>query len=248
MKDVSADPDDDAPSGAEDRASRAASSPRRSARACRRCSPCCAPSSTCSAADQDANLGLYGAFGYDLAFQFDPVDLSLRARRRASATSCSTCPTRSWSSTTIRRRPGTTATTIRGDGFSTEGLPRDGERRAVQAVPTAFRRAATTSPASMPGWSRRRWRAFGAATCSRSCPARCSTSAAKSLPSEISRRLKTDQPLALFLLHQSRRGRVSDRRLARDVRAGQRPPRRDLPDLRHDQARRRRDLGLPSRS
>ncbi|HEV7418194.1 MAG TPA: anthranilate synthase [Tianweitania sediminis] len=26
----------------------------------------------------DANLGLYGAFGYDLAFQFDPVDLKLR--------------------------------------------------------------------------------------------------------------------------------------------------------------------------
>ena len=27
--------------------------------------------------DQDANLGLYGAFGYDLAFQFDPVELTL---------------------------------------------------------------------------------------------------------------------------------------------------------------------------
>ncbi|WP_157018683.1 anthranilate synthase [Mesorhizobium xinjiangense] len=27
--------------------------------------------------DHDSNLGLYGAFGYDLAFQFDPVDLKL---------------------------------------------------------------------------------------------------------------------------------------------------------------------------
>src|SRR5262245_8306190 len=27
--------------------------------------------------DQDPNLGLYGAFGYDLAFQFDPVDYRL---------------------------------------------------------------------------------------------------------------------------------------------------------------------------
>lgn len=27
--------------------------------------------------DQDANLGLYGAFGYDLAFQFDAIDLKL---------------------------------------------------------------------------------------------------------------------------------------------------------------------------
>ncbi|UPA23600.1 anthranilate synthase [Shinella oryzae] len=28
--------------------------------------------------DQDANLGLYGAFGYDLAFQFDAIDLKLK--------------------------------------------------------------------------------------------------------------------------------------------------------------------------
>src|SRR5690606_34204867 len=27
--------------------------------------------------DNDSNLGLYGAFGYDLAFQFDPVKLHL---------------------------------------------------------------------------------------------------------------------------------------------------------------------------
>jgi hypothetical protein len=27
--------------------------------------------------NEDANLGLYGAFGYDLAFQFDPVDYHL---------------------------------------------------------------------------------------------------------------------------------------------------------------------------
>ncbi|MDP3895998.1 MAG: anthranilate synthase, partial [Mesorhizobium sp.] len=31
--------------------------------------------------DQDANLGLYGAFGYDLAFQFDPVELKLERIR-----------------------------------------------------------------------------------------------------------------------------------------------------------------------
>ena len=48
------------------------------------------------------------------------------------------------------------------------------------------------------------------------------------------------QPLALFLLHQSRRRRVPDRRLAGNVRARQWPPCRDLPDLRHHQARRRR--------
>ena len=29
---------------------------------------------------EDANLGLYGAFGYDLAFQFDPVDYKLERK------------------------------------------------------------------------------------------------------------------------------------------------------------------------
>src|SRR5690606_21285352 len=27
--------------------------------------------------EEDPNLGLYGAFGYDLAFQFDPIDLKI---------------------------------------------------------------------------------------------------------------------------------------------------------------------------
>ena len=31
--------------------------------------------------DQDPNLGLYGAFGYDLAFQFDPVDYKLERKQ-----------------------------------------------------------------------------------------------------------------------------------------------------------------------
>ena len=100
------------------------------------------------------------------------------ARRRASATSCCTCPTKSWSSTITRPRPGTTATTIPATAFRPTGLPRDSEAEPFSR-PTAFRRAATTSPANMPSSSTRRRRASGAATCSRSCPARCSTSAAK---------------------------------------------------------------------
>ena len=67
-------------------------SPRRSAAASPRCSPCCGPSSTCSSTTDDPHLGLYGAFGYDLAFQFEPVRLKLE-RPPISATSSSTCPT-----------------------------------------------------------------------------------------------------------------------------------------------------------
>jgi anthranilate synthase len=52
--------------------------------------------------DQDASLGLYGAFGYDLAFQFDAIEEKLK-RSETSATWCSSCPTRSSWSTTIRQ-------------------------------------------------------------------------------------------------------------------------------------------------
>ena len=63
----------------------------------------------------------------------------------------------------------------------------------------------------------------------------------ESKPSEISNRLKAINPIALFLLHQSRQPGISGRCVARNVRARFRPPHRDLPDFRHDQARRRSD-------
>ena len=52
-------------------------------------------------AGPDEHLGLYGAFGYDLAFQFEPI--RQRPQRHdngagaeaGSATWCCTCPTRS---------------------------------------------------------------------------------------------------------------------------------------------------------
>ena len=46
------------------------------------------------ASPDDEHLGLYGAFGYDLVFQFEPMQLRL-PRPTTSATSCCTCPTRS---------------------------------------------------------------------------------------------------------------------------------------------------------
>ena len=45
-------------------------------------------------AGPDPHLGLYGAFGYDLAFQFEPVRQRLNASPRP-ATWCCTCQTRS---------------------------------------------------------------------------------------------------------------------------------------------------------
>ena len=43
-------------------------------------------------AGEDPHLGLYGAFGYDLALQFEPLRLA-PSGPPTSATSCCTCPT-----------------------------------------------------------------------------------------------------------------------------------------------------------
>ena len=172
-----------------------------------------------------------------------PGRLVAEARRRASATSCSTCPTKSSSSTTTRPRPGTTATTIPATA-SRPTACRATARPSRSSRPTASRRAATTSPANMRELVEQ---GEGELPARRPVRGRARPDVLRALRNRAVGDLapaEGDQPVALFLLHQSRRGRVSDRRLAGNVRAGQRPPRRDLPDLRHDQARRRRHLGF----
>ena len=67
-------------------------------------------------------------------------------------------------------------------------------------------------------------------------------------PSELFRRLRERNPAPYGFLDQPRRRRVPGRRLARDVRARRRRPRRDLPDLGHDRARPRRASTTPRRS
>ena len=88
---------------------------------------------------EDPHLGLYGAFGYDLAFQFEPVRLRLdRPKGPApSATWCCTCRTRSGSSTESARRRSGTPTTSRW-----AGCPRPGS--------TAGRRVPWPGPAPQP--------------------------------------------------------------------------------------------------
>lgn len=70
--------------------------------------------------DQDASLGLYGAFGYDLAFQFDAIDLKLtRPDDRRDVVLA--VPDGIMVMTTMPPRPGSTATISRRGGLSTEG-------------------------------------------------------------------------------------------------------------------------------
>ena len=165
--------------------------------------------------------------------------------RTTSATSCSICPTRSWSSTIIRPRPGTTATTSPSAASTTEGLPREGAEPALRAGRSRSRRAATTSPANMPSSSRTAKEKLQARRPVRGGAGpdllRALRDAALGDRRGGSKAINPS-PYSFFINLGD--DEYPGRRLAGDVRAGHRPAHRDLPDLRHDQARRRRDLGF----
>ncbi|MER9654316.1 anthranilate synthase [Mesorhizobium sp. M0152] len=73
---------------------------------------------------EDANLGLYGAFGYDLAFQFDPVDYKLE-RKQSQRDLVLFLPDEILVVDHYSAKAWTDRYDYAGEGFSTEGLPRD---------------------------------------------------------------------------------------------------------------------------
>src|SRR5690606_2394232 len=74
----------------------------------------------------DSNLGLYGAFGYDLAFQFDPVDYALK-RAESQRDLVLYLPDEILVVDHHQARAWHDRYDYSGNGFSTEGLARDGE-------------------------------------------------------------------------------------------------------------------------
>ena len=72
----------------------------------------------------DPNLGLYGAFGYDLAFQFDPVDYRLE-RKEGQRDLVLYLPDEILVVDHYSAKAWTDRYDYSGDGFSTAGLPRD---------------------------------------------------------------------------------------------------------------------------
>ncbi len=169
------------------RARRPAASPRRSAAASRRCSRCCARSSTCSARPTTPHLGLYGAFGYDLAFQFEPMRLRLdaagrparpralparRARDRRPPPRAARCA----AATTSRPAAGTTRGPAARRAARAATRPRPRCPRACDHAPGEYADDRAHGAASR----------SSAATCSRSCPARRSSSRARRRPPSCS--------------------------------------------------------------
>ena len=143
--------------------------------------------------DDDGNLGLYGAFGYDLAFQFDPVEHGSSARDDQRDLVLylpdEILVVDHYSAKAWRDRYD-----FSGDGLSTEGLPRDSE-------PEPFRPSDRIPPRgdhepgeyATPG-REGQGELSGAATCSRSCRDRCSTSAARRRRRRSAARLKAINP------------------------------------------------------
>ncbi|RUM95538.1 anthranilate synthase [Pseudaminobacter arsenicus] len=74
--------------------------------------------------EHDSNLGLYGAFGYDLAFQFDPVDLHLQ-RAPSQRDLVLYLPDEILVVDHHQAKAWHDRYDYSGEGFSTEGLPRD---------------------------------------------------------------------------------------------------------------------------
>jgi anthranilate synthase len=117
---------------------------------------------------EDARLGLYGAFGYDLAFQFEPIPPA-RPRGADQRDLVLYLPDRLV--VQDHRRQEALVIDYR---FTVGGQDTEALRGGRIGRPRPGRAGLTMRPAAMPrwcGWPRRR---SAAATCSRSCPARLS--------------------------------------------------------------------------
>ncbi|UUP16405.1 anthranilate synthase [Nitratireductor thuwali] len=83
--------------------------------------------------EQDGNLGLYGAFGYDLAFQFDPVTLKL-ARPQSQRDLVLYLPDEILVVDHHAARAWHDRYDYGGEGFDTAGLPRGGGEEPYKAA------------------------------------------------------------------------------------------------------------------
>ena len=93
----------------------------------------------------------------------------------------------------------------------------------------------------MPIWCARRWRVFKRGDLFEVVPGQMFYERCETPPSDISRKLKAINPSPYSFFINLGEGEYLIG-ASPNVRARQRPPCRDLPDLRHDQARRRRDF------
>ena len=141
---------------------------------------------------EDANLGLYGAFGYDLAFQFDPVELKLE-RKESQRDLVLFLPDEILVVDHYSAKAWVDRYEFAADGFSTEGLPRD---RVVEPFKPADRipPRGDHEPGEYAKLVRNAMDSFKRGDLFEVVPGQMFFERCETAPSEIARRLKTINP------------------------------------------------------
>ncbi|WP_404925249.1 anthranilate synthase [Mesorhizobium sp. ORM16] len=141
---------------------------------------------------EDANLGLYGAFGYDLAFQFDPVDYKLE-RKPSQRDLVLFLPDEVLVVDHYSAKAWTDRYDYAGKGFSTEGLPRD---EIAEPFKTADRipPRGDHEPGEYANLVRRAMDSFKRGDLFEVVPGQMFYERCETQPSEISRKLKSINP------------------------------------------------------
>ncbi|RWL20485.1 MULTISPECIES: anthranilate synthase [Mesorhizobium] len=142
--------------------------------------------------EEDANLGLYGAFGYDLAFQFDPVDYKLE-RQQSQRDLVLFLPDEILVVDHYSTKAWTDRYDYSGDEFSTEGLPRD---EIVDPFKTADRipPRGDHEPGEYANLVRKAMESFKRGDLFEVVPGQMFYERCETPPSDISRKLKTINP------------------------------------------------------
>ncbi|TIW03715.1 MAG: anthranilate synthase, partial [Mesorhizobium sp.] len=141
---------------------------------------------------EDANLGLYGAFGYDLAFQFDPVDYKLE-RKESQRDLVLFLPDEILVVDHYSTKAWTDRYDYSGEGFSTEGLARDAH---VEPFKTADRipPRGDHEPGEYANLVRRAMESFKRGDLFEVVPGQMFYERCETQPSDISRKLKSINP------------------------------------------------------
>ncbi|BCG86230.1 anthranilate synthase component I [Mesorhizobium sp. 113-3-9] len=141
---------------------------------------------------EDANLGLYGAFGYDLAFQFDPVDYKLE-RKPSQRDLVLFLPDEILVVDHYSAKAWTDRYDYSGEGFSTEGLPRDEIAEPFQTADRIPPRG-DHEPGEYANLVRRAMDSFKRGDLFEVVPGQMFYERCETQPSEISRKLKSINP------------------------------------------------------
>ncbi|TPJ58338.1 anthranilate synthase [Mesorhizobium sp. B2-7-1] len=141
---------------------------------------------------EDANLGLYGAFGYDLAFQFDPVEHKLE-RRESQRDLVLFLPDEILVVDHYSTKAWTDRYDYSGEGFSTEGLARDAHAEPFKTADRIPPRG-DHEPGEYANLVRRAMESFKRGDLFEVVPGQMFYERCETQPSDISRKLKSINP------------------------------------------------------